>query len=270
MSHRLEGWIASIILYGSVAFLLLFFYLPIFTLIAFSFHEGRYLTLPFDGWSLKWYTDLFEDQDFATAFRNTATVAVVVTVISTMLGTGAALAWVRHRFRLKRLFQGLTAAPLLFPQLLLGIVLLLWFSLLGEWFNVTLGVHSVIIGQVVYITPFAMIITSVQAYFLDRTLDDAARDCGATLWQTYKEITLPLMWPGIFAAGIFCFLLSWGNFYITYSLAGTARSLPTFIYSGIALGGSSPIYPALATVVFVPGLLLVFVAEHFRRRAMRR
>jgi spermidine/putrescine transport system permease protein len=65
-------------------------------------------------------------------------------------------------------------------------------------------------------------------------------------------------------------LLSWGNFYITYSLAGTARTLPTFIYSGIALGGSSPIYPALATVIFIPGLLLVFVAERYRRRAMHR
>ena len=96
-----------------------------------------------------------------------------------------------------------------------------------------------------------------------------ARDCGADTWQVYREVTLPIIWPGIFSAMIFVFLLSWGNFYLTYSLNGTERTLPTFIFSGIAVG-SSPLYPALATVIFVPALVLVIVADTFRRRAARR
>ena len=83
-------------------------------------------------------------------------------------------------------------------------------------------------------------------------------------WQVYRHITIPLLWPGIFSAAIFAFLLSWGNFYLTYSLAGSARTLPTFIFSGIAIG-SSPLYPAIATVVFIPGILLVILANRLRR-----
>lgn len=270
MDHRLEARIVSLVLYGGTALVLIFFYVPIFTLIVFSFHEGRYPAMPIDGWSLKWYWQLFATRDFLTALGNTATIAIMVTIVSTIIATGGALAWARLRFRLKRAYQVLTAAPLLFPQLLLGIVLLLWFSILGNWFDFGTGPLTVVVGHLVYLTPFAMLIITVQVHNLDPTLEDAARDCGASTWEVYREITLPLMWPGIFSAGIFVLLLSWGNFYITYSLAGTARTLPTFIYSGIALGGSSPIYPALATVIFIPGLLLVFVAERYRRRAMHR
>ena len=267
---RLEAWIVSIILYGSVVAVLTFFYIPIFALIAFSFQEGTYFSIPFEGFSLRWYSALFEHKDFGTAVGNSAAIALVVTVLSTVVGTCAALAWVRHTFRFKRIFQLIAAAPLLFPQLLLAIMLLLWFSVLGEWFDFSAGIHTVIIGQAVYIAPFATIIISVQLHAFDDTLEDAARDCGASKWQVYKEITLPLIWPGISSAAIFSFLLSWGNFYITYSLSGTARTLPTFIFSGIALGTSSPIYPALATLIFVLGLVLVFVAERFRRRASAR
>jgi len=77
------------------------------------------------------------------------------------------------------------------------------------------------------------------------------------------------LWPGIFSAAIFSFLLSWGNFYLTYSLAGSTRTLPTFVFSGIATG-SSPLYPAMATVVFVPGNVLVMMADALRRRAAKR
>ncbi len=270
MNARLEAWIVTIVLYGSVAVVLTFFYVPIITLIAFSFQEGTYFTIPFDGFSLRWYSALLDHKDFKNAVVNSTVIAVAVTVLSTLLGTGAALAWVRYEFRFKRIFQLIIAAPLLFPQLLLAIMLLLWFSVLGEWFDFSTGIYTVIIGQVVYIAPFATIIISVQLHVFDDTLEDAARDCGASMWEVYKEVTLPLIWPGISSAAIFSFLLSWGNFYITYSLSGTARTLPTFIFSGIALGTSSPIYPALATLIFILGLILVFVAERFRRHALAR
>ncbi|UPA27803.1 ABC transporter permease [Shinella oryzae] len=269
MSQRMRNALVDTTLVGSVVLLLVFFYAPIATLVAFSFTSSRVLTLPIEGFSLQWYGELFNKPDFLPAVLNSAAVATISTLFATVLGTAGAVAWVRYRFRLQGAFRGLTFAPLLFPQLLLGVVMLLWFSVLGSWLGFSTGLVTVIIGHVVYITPFALVVVAVQVYGFDETLEDAARDAGASGWEVFREITFPLLWPGIFSAAIFSFLLSWGNFYVSYSLAGTARTLPIFVYSGIAVG-SSPIYPALATVNLVPALLLVIVAEVLRRRALKR
>lgn len=266
MSAQAQDKLINIMLYGVMAAVLLFFYIPIFTLIAFSLQEGRYLTLPFEGISLKWYGELLNSAPALTALKNSTLIAFFATLIATAVGTTAAIVAVRYRFSGKAIFQALTGAPLAFPQLLLGIVLLLWFSVLGRWFGFNTGIVTAIIGHIVYITPFVMVIVAVQVYNFDAQLEDAARDCGATTWEVYRHVTIPLLWPGIFSAAIFAFLLSWGNFYITYSLAGSTRTVPTFIFSGIAVG-SSPLYPAIATVVFIPGLILVAIAARMRGSA---
>jgi len=265
LNARAEARFANVLLYGATAAVLIFFYIPIFTLIAFSFQEGRYPTLPFEGVSLKWYAALFENSSAGDALYNSTVIAVVATLFATIIGSAAAIVAVRYRFRFRIPFTGLSAAPLAFPQLLLGIVLLLWFSVLGRTFDFNTGIVTAIIGHIAYITPFAMVIVAVQVFNFDSTLEDAARDCGATTLNVYRYVTLPLLWPGIFSAGIFAFLLSWGNFYLTYSLAGSTRTLPTFVFSGIATG-SSPLYPAIATVVFIPGILLVILADRIRRK----
>jgi spermidine/putrescine transport system permease protein len=264
MTATFENRLIDIILWSSLAAILIFFYIPIFTLIAFSFQEGRFLTLPFDGISLRWYGELFRNSNALDALWNSTIIAAATTIIATVIGTMAAIVAVRYRFRGLKAFQLLAGAPLAFPQLLLGIVLLLWFSVLGRAFNFNTGLITAIIGHIVYITPFATVIVAVQVHNFDATVEDAARDCGADSWQVYRYVTIPLLWPGIFSAAIFAFLLSWGNFYLTYSLAGSARTIPTFIFSGIAIG-SSPLYPAIATVVFIPGILLVIVASRLRR-----
>lgn len=266
MNHRLEAWIADVIIYGGMAAVLVFFYIPIFTLIAFSFQEGRFLTLPFEGISLRWYAELFRSGPALTALKNSTLIAVVAMIAATIIGTMSAIVAVRYRFRGRRIFLALTGAPLAFPQLLLGIVLLLWFSVLGRWLGFHTGIITAIIGHIVYITPFVMVIVAVQVHNFDPVLEDAARDCGASTLDVYRHVTIPLLWPGILSASIFAFLLSWGNFYLTYSLAGSTRTLPTFIFSGIAVG-SSPLYPAIATVVFIPGILLVILANRLRLRA---
>jgi spermidine/putrescine transport system permease protein len=263
--YRSQQVATDVVLYGTTAAVLVFFYVPIFTLIAFSFQAGRYPTLPFDGLSFKWYGALLENGAARQALANSTLIAAIATVIATAIGTAAAIVAVRYRFKGRRAFMGLAGAPLAFPQLLLGIVLLLWFSVLGRWLNFNTGLTTAIIGHIVYITPFVMVIVAVQVFTFDPTLEDAARDSGASGWQVYRYVTLPLLWPGIFSAAIFAFLLSWGNFYLTYSLAGSARTLPTFVFAGIAVG-SSPLYPAIATVIFIPGLVLVILADRMRRR----
>lgn len=269
MKYSLENRFINVVLIASVIAVLIFFYIPIFTLILFSFKEGRFLNLPFDGWTLDWYRNLFTNGDVRDATLNSLTIAFASMVISTAIGLGAAQSFVRFKFRGKSLFQVVALAPLVFPQLLLGVVLLLWFSVLGNVFDFSNNLITAIIGHCVYLVPFTTIIISVQAATFDPTLEQAAQDFGATPLEVFREVTFPILWPGIFSAAIFAFLLSWGNFYITYSLSGTERSLPTFVFSGMALG-STPLYPALATVTFVAGLLLIVVAESLRRRALAR
>lgn len=269
MSQRLKNTLVDTALIGSIVFVILFFYAPIVTLVAFSFTSSRVLTFPIEGFSLEWYGELLRKPDFLPAVANSALVAAISTVFATLFGTAGAIAWMRYRFRFQNLFRAVTFAPLLFPQLLLGVVMLLWFSVLGNWLGFSPGLFTVVIGHVVYITPFALVIVAVQVYGFDDVLEDAARDAGATGWEVFREVTFPLLWPGILSAATFSFLLSWGNFYVSYSLAGTARTLPVFVYSGIAVG-SSPIYPALATLNFIPALALVVLAEFLRRRALKR
>jgi spermidine/putrescine transport system permease protein len=264
MSAQWENRLVDIVLWGSLAAVLVFFYVPIFTLIAFSFQQGRFLTLPFEGLSLRWYGELFRNATALTALWNSTVIAAVTTLIATTIGAMAAIVAVRYRFKGREAFRLLAGVPLAFPQLLLGIVLLLWFSVLGRVFDFSTGLTTAVIGHIVSIAPFAVVIVAVQVFNFDATLEDAARDCGADTLQVYRYITIPLLWPGIFSAAIFAFLLSWGNFYLTYSLAGSTRTLPTFIFSGIAIG-SSPLYPAIATIVFIPGILLVILANRLRR-----
>ena len=267
--ERLKDRFVDVFLVGTVALLILFFYVPILTLVVFSFTSSRVLTFPIEGFSLEWYGELFRKPDFLPAVANSAIVAAISTVFATVLGSAGAVAWIRYRFRFQNIFRAISFLPLLFPQLLLGVVMLLWFSVLGNWLGFSTGLATVIIGHIVYITPFALVIVAVQVHGFDETLEDAARDAGATGWEVFREITFPLLWPGILSAATFAFLLSWGNFYVSYSLAGTARTLPIFVYSGIAVG-SSPIYPALATLNFIPALVLVFLADFLRRRALKR
>lgn len=267
--ERLKNRLVDVFLVGTMALLILFFYVPILTLVVFSFTDSRVLTFPIEGFSLEWYGELFRKPDFLPAVANSAIVAAISTVFATVLGSAGAVAWIRYRFRFQNIFRAVSFLPLLFPQLLLGVVMLLWFSVLGNWLGFSTGLATVIIGHIVYITPFALVIVAVQVYGFDETLEDAARDAGATGWEVFREITFPLLWPGILSAATFAFLLSWGNFYVSYSLAGTARTLPIFVYSGIAVG-SSPIYPALATLNFIPALILVFLVDFLRRRALKR
>lgn len=263
-----ERRLSSAALYGSVAAVLLLFYIPIITLMVFSFRLGRYLVLPFDGLTLDWYRSLLGNADFQESAWNSFLIASAATAIATVCGTLLAIGLMRFRFRFRGALATLNLTPALFPQLLLGIVLLLWFVVLGNWLDFSLGFYTTVAGHVVYVTPFATIVVAVRLAALDHQLDDAARDCGASTWEVYRYVTLPLLWPGIFSAAIFCFLLSWSNFYLSFNLAGTTSMLPTFVYAGLAFN-SSPAYPAIATIFFVPMVILVILAETLRRRQLR-
>ena len=157
ISERLKNALVDTFLVGTVALLILFFYVPILTLVAFSFTGSRVLTFPIEGFSLQWYGELFRKPDFLPAVANSAIVAAISTIFATILGSAGAVAWIRYRFRFQNTFRVISFLPLLFPQLLLGVVMLLWFSVLGNWLGFSTGLTTVIIGHIVYITPFALV-----------------------------------------------------------------------------------------------------------------
>ncbi len=266
---KLELTAIRLVLYGSLAAALALFYLPLVTLLVFSVREGRYLVLPFDGVTLKWYAAIFEHPDLPEAARNSLLLAVITMLVSTTLGTLLALGLQRVRLRGRTAIGVFVLSPIAMPQLLLGVILLLWFAMGANLFDYSLGLWSAAIGHIVYTMPFAAVVVGVQLAGLDRSVEEAAADCGATAWEIYRDITLPLLWPGILSAAIFSFLLSWSNFYISFNLAGTSSVLPTFVYAGLSYN-SSPLYPALATLVLIPMAILVVAAEAVRRRGAAR
>ncbi|MBN9073341.1 MAG: ABC transporter permease [Rhizobiales bacterium] len=266
---RLQNRIIDWALVGGTLAFILFLYVPILTLVLFSFADSRVLTFPIEGMTLHWYAQLFQNPNFYNALKSSLILALITMILSTILGTGSALAWMRLNFPFKRALQALSFLPILFPQLLLGVMMLLWFSVLRNFIAVPMGMITLVIGHVIYATPFVLVVVSVQVHGFDAAIEDAARDAGASEWQVLTRITLPILRPAIVAGMILAFLLSWGNFYLSYSLNGSSQTLPIFIFSGIAVG-SSPIYPAIATLNFLAALVLVVIAEKMRRKATRR
>ncbi len=267
MMDKLENHIASIILYGSIIATLAFFYVPIATLVVFSFKEGRYLSMPIEGWTLDWYRALFNNRDIGAALANSVIVAVCATAASTLIGLGAAQAWVRYRFRGKTLFQAIGIGPLLFPQLLLAVIILFWFTVLSKWFGFSNGIVTATIGHVVYLTPFATIIIAVQAAGLDPAIEHAAQDCGASNWEVFREVTLPLSLPGLAAGLLLCFVLAAGS-YVTPQLLGSGRDalFGNLIYDTIMGELNWPMGATLSIVLFV--VLGFFAAIYTRYMGM--
>ncbi|WP_435158009.1 ABC transporter permease [Haladaptatus sp. DFWS20] len=234
----------------------LFLYAPIIVLFAFSFEKGTFSTLPWSGFTLEWYNQLIGNQVILQSAINSLYVGSVVTTVATVLGTLGAIALVRHQFRLKKAYRVLVIVPMTIPGLVLGIALLMWFKFIG--FNTSL--MTVMIGQLVFVTPFVLITVSSRLQGYDPKLEEAARDLGASKWQTYRRVTLPLLLPGIISGALFAFTLSFDDFLIAFFTSGVENTLPIFIWSKIQ-HGTSPVINAISTVVLIVSITLVILSE---------
>lgn len=237
-----------------------FLYAPIFILILFSFEDGTFSVLPWDGFTLHWYQEMITDSRLIRATFNSLQIGVVVTAGATVLGTLGAIALVRGSFRRKGLFRAIVIAPMTIPGLILGIALLIWFNVLG--FNRSLV--TVMIGQLVFVTPFVLITVSARLRGFDPELEEAARDLGASRWQTYRRVTLPLLMPGIISGALFAFTLSFDDFLIAFFTSGVDNTLPIYIWSKIQ-HGTDPVVNAISTMVLLFSISIVVVAELVRR-----
>ena len=187
---------------------LLFLYLPMLSVVLASFSKQRYFRFPVQAWDTKWYEKAFTSLSVRDLFWTSLSVATLVTIFSVLLAFFGALAFARYEWKGRKLYQRLILLPIFFPQAVLGLALLLWFSAIG----VTTSWQTAVFAHMIWIVPIVVLIMSIQVYSFDPALEEAAFDLGATRWQVLKEVTLPILSPGIISGAIFAFLLSWGNF----------------------------------------------------------
>jgi len=244
---------------------MLILYLPVIVVSLASLSRKRYFSFPIHRYTIRWYEKVFDSLTIADLVTTSLTIALSVAAISIVLGFFGALAFARYPWRGRRLYQKLILLPIFFPQAVLGLALLLWFNFLGvipSW-------KTAIVAHLVWIAPIATLVIAIQAYSFDASLEEAARDMGASAWQVLREVTLPLIMPGVISAGLFSFLLSWGNFPLSLFTTGADLTLPKWLYAKM-ISGYSPLVPAVGTltVIGVSVLLaaMILAVAMFRRR----
>jgi len=243
----------ALTVYGLV--IIAFLYLPLVSVAFASVSQARYLTFPIRRYSTQWFTDALASQEVHMLALTSLKIAVIVTVLSMVIGFFGALAFARYQWRYRSLFQKLVLLPIFFPQTVLGLALLMWFNALGiipTW-------KTAIVAHLVWIAPIATLIVAIRAYSFDPALEEAARDMGASTPVILREITLPLLLPGIVSAGLFAFLLSWGNFPLSLFTTGADSTLPEWLYAKM-VSGYSPLVPTLGMLSVVGSFLLVLIA----------
>lgn len=240
---------------------LIFFYLPIAILIGFSFNTSR-LNILWEGFTLEWYAAIWRDAVLVSSLNNSLIVAVVTTVASVVLGTAGAWLLYRHRFPAVRVVMTLVFIPMIIPEVIMGVSLLILFVTIG----LELGYTTIIISHVTFCFPFVMVAVQARLAGLDPSLEEAAMDLGATPTVAFRTVLVPYLMPAIISGALMSFTLSLDELIVTYftASAGT-RTLPLEIFGRIKKG-LDPTLNAISTVFIASTVGLVLVTEVLKRR----
>jgi spermidine/putrescine transport system permease protein len=242
-----------IILWTSVV--IAFLYVPMVAVFLASFSKQRYFKFPIQSWTDKWYQKAFSSLSVRELLWTSLSVAALVTIVSVVLAFFGALAFARYDWKGRKLYQRLILLPIFFPQAVLGLAMLLWFSAL----DITTSWQTAAFAHLVWITPIVILIMSIQVYSFDPALEEAAYDLGATRWQVLTEITLPILSPGIVSGAIFAFLLSWGNFPLSLFTTGADQTIPEWLYAKM-VSGYTPMVPTLGSLTLSGAVIFLLIA----------
>ncbi len=256
MKHKLSGWGR----FYMILFLIML-YAPIFVLILFSFNSSN-STSVFAGFSVKWYAELFRDRATAAAFKNTVVLAVISSVISTILGTAAAVGfhYTKNKWY-KRTMMTVTNIPMMNPDIVTGISMMLLFVFAGTLFHFrgVLGFWTMVIAHISFQLPYVILNILPRLNDMDGYLVEAAQDLGCTSRQAFFKVTLPQIRPGVIAGAIMAFTLSLDDFVISYFVSGPEfQTLPIRIYSMTKKRVTPDMY-ALSTLIFLVMLILLIL-----------
>lgn len=244
---------------------LVFLYLPALCILLASLTASRYFLFPIQKWGLDWWRKTFESLEIRQLFANSITIAFCVMVVAVVIAFFGALAFARYNWKGRTVFQKIVLLPIFFPQSVLGLALLLWFNAVG----IQTSWMTAIFAHLVWIIPVVTLVISIQVYSFDPALEEAAFDLGASRWQVFREVTLPVLLPGIVSGAFFAFLLSWGNFPLSLFTTGADATIPKYLYAKM-VAGYTPGVPVLGTVsTFGAALLLLggYWLVTLRRRA---
>lgn len=237
-------------------FIYLFLYAPIIILIVYSFNNSK-VNAVWMGFTTKWYYQLASDGDILTAFKNSLLVAFLSTLISTIIGTLAAVGMYKYKFKGKIVLDGLLYVPIIIPEIVMGISLLVFFSQT----KITLGIITLILAHVTFSISYVVVVVRAKLSGFDRNLEDAAMDLYANEFQTFSKITLPIILPGIAAGALMAITLSLDDVIISFFVSGPSyETLPLKIYSMVRVG-VTPEINALSTVMIVITLSIAIISE---------
>jgi len=250
MSRRISMpvWAASIFLY-------VFLYAPIAVVIVYSFNDSKYGG-PWRGFTTKWYATLLDSEAKMTAVWNTIILGGISTVIATILGTMLGYGLSRYRFPGKKAFSFLMYIPVVIPDIVMAVSLLLFYRLVRDWLGLfELGMTTMIISHITFQIPFVAIVVRSRLAGMDSSVEEAAHDLGASSWQTFWNVTFPIIAPGIVAGAILAFTLSLDDFVVSFFTTGPgATTLPILIYTSVKRG-ITPDINALSTLIVVASVL---------------
>jgi spermidine/putrescine transport system permease protein len=277
----------------------LFLYAPIAGLILYSFNASR-ANIKFEGFipafsdrvsmdgslvksspcgPFHWYCDLAKNDDVLEAAGNTLKIALTSTIISTIIGTMAALALQRYEFKLKPFSQVSLYIPIVIPEIVMGIGILTLFSQLFGLLNgalglagdsrLSLGLGTVIVSHIAFSVPFVTLVVQARLQGFDKSFEEAAMDLGANEWTTFRRITLPMILPGILSGGLLAFTLSLDDFVITFFTNGPgSTTLPIYVY-GLLRRIITPQVNALSTVWILTVFIAVLLLQLLQNREQR-
>ncbi len=229
-------------------------YIPMLMVALASISRSRFFVFPIKRTSIKWYEQTWASLQIQDSFFTSLTVAATVAIISVILAFFGALAYARYDWKGRSIYQQVLLIPVFFPQAVLGLALQLWFNSLG----IQMSWQATVFAQLVWIVPIVTLIIAIQAYGYDPAVEEAAFDLGASRWQIFRDITLPLLGPGIFAGFLFAILLSWGNFPLAYFTSGADVTIPEWLY-GKMIGGYTPMVPAVGLITVLLGAVILAI-----------
>jgi putrescine transport system permease protein len=249
-----------------------FFYVPILSMIVYSFNASRLATV-WGGFSTKWYATLLSNKQVGKALWLSLEIALLSSTIATILGTMAGIALARFtRFRGRTLFSGLVTAPLVMPEVITGISSLIFFILMAQYVGwpSSRGFTTVTLAHITFSMVFVTTIVQSRMLSADRAIEEAAMDLGARPWQVLRDVTLPVIAPAILSGWLLAFTISMDDVVITNFTTGPGTTtLPILIWSKVKLG-VTPDINALATLIVLTVGLCVLAAGVIMNRAERR
>ena len=248
-----------------------FLYAPLLALVAFSFNDSK-RNIVWRGFTLKYYEQLFKNDDLMLAFGNSLTIALITTVISVVLGALAAVMLWRFRFKLKPVVEGALSLPIVVPEICMGVAMLVFFARVLPWPNDLpwpLSLGAIIIAHVSFCFPFVTMVVRARLASFNKEQEEAARDLGASDWQAFRDVLIPHMRPALIAGALLSFTLSLDDFVITFFTSGpNTVTFPVKVYSMVRFS-VTPEVNAASTMLIVLTVVLMALMMLGQKKATK-